>query len=35
MTLAILWDHGHIKFWSIKTLSHSVGEAGFSVETVR
>jgi 2-polyprenyl-6-hydroxyphenyl methylase/3-demethylubiquinone-9 3-methyltransferase len=24
-----LWDHGHIKFWSIKTLSQLLGEAGF------
>jgi len=24
-----LWDHGHIKFWSIKTLSALLGEAGF------
>jgi 2-polyprenyl-6-hydroxyphenyl methylase/3-demethylubiquinone-9 3-methyltransferase len=24
-----LWDHGHIKFWSIKTLSKLMYEAGF------
>lgn len=24
-----LWDHGHIKFWSIPTLSRLLGEAGF------
>lgn len=24
-----LWDHGHIKFWSIKTLSDLLLEAGF------
>ena len=24
-----LWDHGHIKFWSIKTLSMLLEEAGF------
>lgn len=24
-----LWDHGHIKFWSIKTLSELLREAGF------
>ena len=25
----MLWDHGHIKFWSIKTLSELLGEVGF------
>lgn len=25
-----LWDHGHIKFWSIATLSQLLVEAGFS-----
>ena len=25
-----LWDHGHIKFWSIKTLTELVNEAGFT-----
>jgi 2-polyprenyl-6-hydroxyphenyl methylase/3-demethylubiquinone-9 3-methyltransferase len=25
----VLWDHGHIKFWSIKTLSKLLCEAGF------
>ena len=24
-----LWDHGHIKFWSMKTLSELLYEAGF------
>jgi len=24
-----LWDHGHIKFWSVKTLSQLLREAGF------
>lgn len=24
-----LWDHGHIKFWSIATISELLGEAGF------
>lgn len=24
-----LWDHGHIKFWSMKTLSFLLEEAGF------
>lgn len=24
-----LWDHGHIKFWSIKTLNQLLAEAGF------
>jgi 2-polyprenyl-3-methyl-5-hydroxy-6-metoxy-1,4-benzoquinol methylase len=25
----VLWDHGHIKFWSVKTLSQVLTEAGF------
>ena len=25
-----LWDHGHIKFWSMKTLAELLREAGFS-----
>jgi 2-polyprenyl-3-methyl-5-hydroxy-6-metoxy-1,4-benzoquinol methylase len=25
-----LWDHGHIKFWSVKTLSQLLLDAGFS-----
>lgn len=25
----VLWDHGHIKFWSIKTLTKLLVEAGF------
>jgi SAM-dependent methyltransferase len=24
-----LWDHGHIKFWSVKTLSYLLAEQGF------
>lgn len=24
-----LWDHGHIKFWSMKTLGELLREAGF------
>lgn len=24
-----LWDHGHIKFWSVRTLGQLLGEAGF------
>ena len=24
-----LWDHGHIKFWSMKTLTRLLREAGF------
>jgi 2-polyprenyl-6-hydroxyphenyl methylase/3-demethylubiquinone-9 3-methyltransferase len=30
-----LWDHGHIKFWSPKTLRILLEEAGFSVLGVR
>ncbi len=26
----VLWDNGHIKFWSMKTLFALLGEAGFS-----
>lgn len=29
-----LWDHGHIKFWSERTLSLLLGEAGLSVEKI-
>lgn len=29
-----LWDHGHIKFWSVKTLSKLFAEQGMSVESV-
>jgi len=28
-----LWDHGHIKFWSIKTLGALLGEVGFEQPT--
>jgi 2-polyprenyl-6-hydroxyphenyl methylase/3-demethylubiquinone-9 3-methyltransferase len=24
-----LWDHGHIKFWSVRTLGELLGDAGF------
>lgn len=27
----VLWDHGHVKFWSRKTLTRAVTEAGFEV----
>jgi 2-polyprenyl-6-hydroxyphenyl methylase/3-demethylubiquinone-9 3-methyltransferase len=30
-----LWDHGHIKFWSMKTLRHLLEEAGFHSVTFR
>jgi hypothetical protein len=26
----VLWDHGHIKFWSRKTLTQALQEAGFT-----
>ena len=26
----VLWDHGHIKFWSRKTLHQAISEAGFT-----
>lgn len=29
-----LWDHGHIKFWSPKTITRLFEEAGLTVETV-
>lgn len=29
-----LWDHGHIKFWSVDTLTRLLEEAGFTVEDV-
>jgi len=29
-----LWDNGHIKFWSIPTISRLLGEAGLRVERV-
>lgn len=29
-----LWDHGHIKFWSVKTLSSLFAEQGLTVEKV-
>jgi 2-polyprenyl-6-hydroxyphenyl methylase/3-demethylubiquinone-9 3-methyltransferase len=28
----VLWDYGHIKFWSKRTLYHLLGEAGFIVQ---
>jgi 2-polyprenyl-6-hydroxyphenyl methylase/3-demethylubiquinone-9 3-methyltransferase len=27
----VLWDHGHIKFWSRKTLERALHEVGFQV----
>jgi len=30
----VLWDHGHIKFWSVKTLSFLLSQAGFYVERI-
>lgn len=29
-----LWDHGHIKFWSRKTISQLLTEAGLAVERI-
>lgn len=29
-----LWDHGHIKFWSVKTLTELFAEQGLTVEKV-
>ena len=29
-----LWDHGHIKFWSVKTLTELFAEQGMTVEKV-
>jgi 2-polyprenyl-3-methyl-5-hydroxy-6-metoxy-1,4-benzoquinol methylase len=29
-----LWDHGHIKFWSVKTLTMLLKEVGLQVEAV-
>jgi len=29
-----LWDHGHIKFWSVRTLTQLLEEAGLKVEQV-
>lgn len=31
----VLWDHGHIKFWSMATLSQLLQEAGFHSITFR
>jgi 2-polyprenyl-3-methyl-5-hydroxy-6-metoxy-1,4-benzoquinol methylase len=31
----VLWDYGHIKFWSTRTLSELLREAGFKVERFR
>ena len=30
-----LWDHGHVKFWSVKTFSQLLAEAGFKDITFR
>ena len=27
-----LWDHGHIKFWSVKTMTQLLNEAGLIVD---
>jgi 2-polyprenyl-3-methyl-5-hydroxy-6-metoxy-1,4-benzoquinol methylase len=29
-----LWDHGHIKFWSVKTLKKLLGEAGLTTKRI-
>ena len=29
-----LWDHGHIKFWSVKTITELLTEANLSVEKI-
>ena len=29
-----LWDHGHIKFWSVRTLTQLLEETGLKVERV-
>ena len=31
----VLWDYGHIKFWSKPTLSHVLEEAGFVIQAFR
>lgn len=31
----VLWDFGHIKFWSLRTLSQLLKEAGFVIEGFR
>ncbi|WP_346331770.1 methyltransferase domain-containing protein [Prosthecobacter sp. SYSU 5D2] len=31
----VLWDHGHIKFWSRETISQLLTEAGFKVLKIR
>lgn len=30
-----LWDHGHIKFWSVKTIGALLQEAGFKILKIR
>lgn len=30
-----LWDHGHIKFWSIPTLTRLLEEAGLKVQAIK
>ena len=32
---AALWEHGHIKFWSVRTLTRLLDEAGFKAVTFR
>ncbi|MFM8309601.1 MAG: hypothetical protein ACKN87_21875, partial [Microcystis aeruginosa] len=29
-----LWDHGHIKFWSVKTITKLLTEANLSVDKI-
>jgi 2-polyprenyl-3-methyl-5-hydroxy-6-metoxy-1,4-benzoquinol methylase len=29
-----LWDHGHIKFWSVNTLTKLLGEVGLTIERI-
>jgi 2-polyprenyl-6-hydroxyphenyl methylase/3-demethylubiquinone-9 3-methyltransferase len=31
----VLWDYGHIKFWSKQTLYHLLVEAGFVIQRFR
>jgi 2-polyprenyl-6-hydroxyphenyl methylase/3-demethylubiquinone-9 3-methyltransferase len=30
-----LWDHGHIKFWSVKTFTELLSQAGFRKINIR
>jgi hypothetical protein len=31
----VLWDHGHIKFWSRSTLTKALEETGFKVDAFK